>query len=34
MGGECGRRVDVVVLKGQDAFFGGLLEAHDVGRCY
>lgn len=34
MGRECGRRVDVVGRKGQHAFFGGVLEAHDVGRCY
>lgn len=34
MGRECGRRVDVVGGKGQHAFFGGLLEARDVGRCY
>lgn len=30
MGGEGGRRVDVAGRKKQDAFFGGLLKAHDV----
>lgn len=33
MGGECGRRVDVVGRKGQDAFFGGSLKARHFGRC-